>query len=449
VDIFREMSLTTSEPEPLDLSFKPLDLSVKRGISISDQINGVDHFPLDKDKVAADNANATSKNKEIDVEAWDDSLWRVKTILKVAEILEDWQTEYSEVTSNPWRCEIEVNEKDSEEEMGYTICESGTIEKDLNSISDGVADDSELFMFLDPPVDECRSDIGRSIFNKPIELVASEQSQDFTRSTKVESSTLNEHITDLSSSAIQEKFSDFSSSIIEGHNIEVPLVVQDQAHTSPKRKLENFNSNNDKSESVPIVKRWRCDLPEGESVDIIEELTQVSDSEEGSDVVVLPVSDETSCMILEDDRSILCDSDLQMFPPSDLSKDSSDNKSDSNKDSFVNHSSSVTDVTEVLMEVGLETSVVNTWGNTTGPDGADESMEMKIDDTLEFNQALNDKEVDDRSTPRDVLEIIPDLDFMDGLEILTEGVAELEAKSKVEPNNNVDDFLSDLLINLP
>jgi len=322
-------------------------------------------------------------------------------------------------------------------------------------------------VFLDPPVDECQADItaGRDTFNKKVDSVASEPSLDFCNSTTDVSSTV-EQTTELSSaclqepttdSAPQEQNTDLSSSALGEQTTEVSLVAQEQHQGSLKRKLEHQGLQSDlwsngESDPVPSVKRWRCELQEdgeGESVDLRDELRQVSDSEEGSDVIELPVVDEDSCLVLEDNRSILCDSDLQMFPPSDLKKDSSENPSDKiSFDEF--NSTSVADVTEVLMEIGLETPVVNNWGLNISPDGAQETTEMRTDDDhVEFDRALYDKEVDDRSTPRDVLEIIPDLDFMDGLEILTEELAELEAKSKVEPNNNVDDFLSDLLINLP
>ena len=146
------MAHLNSQEVALDLSCVPIDLSGKPSWpSISEHIDGVKHFSfLD---LIANEATETNNNCGIDVEAWDDSLLNVTSILKLAEIRQDWVTdkESSEDESVPWRFSVVES---SEQDIGLcsdTLRESVISEfNDVSASRLGIAESSEFYVFHDP-----------------------------------------------------------------------------------------------------------------------------------------------------------------------------------------------------------------------------------------------------------------------------------------------------------
>jgi len=373
-------SLGGQDSQPLDLSYSPLDLSVKRPISISEQINGVAHFSFALDKVAKD---ATDKeNCDIDVEAWDDSLWNAKSVIKLAEILEDWKSDEEtnpEEDTAPWRCKVSVEA--TEEDMG--VIQGEVIGDDVfNNILDlnGISESSDFFVFGDPTEFESESQD-----NRDSDTVTA---GDDDTSDKVDAAA--------------------SVSNGDGQEAEAPAtegLTNDKytvSETSTRKRV--FDKSlldcwlNDNMEYTVSDKRWRFEfrdeLNEFDDLDVMpcdEAMIEVSDCEEGSDIVELPIVDSAvdSDIHVEDSRSILQDSDLQIFPAE-----------------------------EVLEEADQETDIQDIF----------EAAVTMVNESGEPIDSLDSLMLSD--TDLDVEEL-------------------LKANLKAEPNNNSDDFLSDLLIDLP
>ena len=375
LDIFRGMANLGSESEALDLSFKPLDLCVKRPISISEQINGVAHFSFALDKLDTDATQREDINS-VDVEVWDDSLWNVKSVIQLAEIVDDWKSEESnsEDESGPWRCKIVVEDK--KKDLGYDITRESTGDSDLDNlycVENAIGDTSEFFVFSNPthPAEAQHDMTGFTVTNSYVSDV----------SVAAESETL------LVPSATDVAF------------------VEEYCPAAVVRKRGFDQSlldcwSNDDLEYANSAKRWRFD--HGDELDEVlsdeigpcdEIMVEVSDCEEGSDIVELPVVEDhvdylDSVSFVEDCRSILYDSDLQIFPS--------------------------------------EESI------------AESRPPIPMSDTSNFVVAINNED----SVKSDSL-LVPETNHK-----LKMGEV-LETKSKVEPNNNSDDFLSNLLVDLP
>jgi len=366
-------SLGGQDNQPLDLSCCPLDLSVKKPlISITEHINGVAHFSFALDNVAND---ATDKEIcDIDVEAWDDSLWNAKSVIKLAEILEDWKSDEEEDTA-PWRCKVSVEA--TEADMGLIQGEViGDDTLDLN----GISESSDFFVFCDPIDFESES---QDVRDSDIEVAADDDISD-----KV----------DIGATATMAEVK-LSEESTEGP----PHDKYTVSEPSPRKRV--FDKSlldcwlNDNMEYTISDKRWRFEfrdeLNEFEDLDAMapcdEAMIEVSDCEEGSDIVELPIVDSAvySDIHEEDCRSILQDSDLQIFPAE-----------------------------EVLEEPEQETNIL---------------------ETFEAAVAM----VNESGAPIDSLDslMLSDTD-LDVEELL-------KANFKVEPNNNSDDCLSNLLIDLP
>jgi len=374
-----------SEDNPLDLSFRPLDLSVKRPISISEQINGVAHFSFALDNVAKD---ATYKeNCDIDVEAWDDSLWNVNSVLKLAEILEDWKSDEetnSEDDTVPWRCRVSVE----------------AIEKDMGFIQGEVIGDNDSNNFIDfKGISESRDFF---VFRDPSEF-ESESQEDID--------------SDMGAAA-----DDYNCDRMEAGETAPVVGVEEESEppreapptdkytvAEPSTRKRVFDKSlldcwlNDNLEYTISDKRWRFELcDELNDLNVMmacdEAMIEVSDCEEGSDIVELPVVDSVvdSDSHVEDCRSILQDVDLQIFPPEEV----------------------LEELEKVLGEPDQETD---------------------IQETFEAAVAM----VNESGLPIDSLDslMLSDTD-LDVEELL-------KVNRKVEPNNNSDDFLSNLLIDLP
>jgi len=164
---------------------------------------------------------------------------------------------------------------------------------------------------------------------------------------------------------------------------------------------------NDNLEYTNCDRSWRFDIKykvdEFEDVDD-EPMIEVSDSEEGTDIVELPVvetaSDSGNAADEHDSRSILCDNDLQIFPTGIL-----------------------------LAEICPEEAVTNMFD--------DNQVNELGTDITEVNSTF----VNESGILSDSLEplMLSDADF------------DLDELLKTEPNNNsdCDGFISDLLIDLP
>jgi len=368
----------------LDLSSTALDLSFERPISISEQINGVAHFSFAIDKVAK--GAQIKENREIDVEAWDDSLWNVKSVIALAEILADWDSD--EEDSGPWRCNYFVYDKPADT-MGYDISVEGVDgDCDLSTCDIGdnaIADTSEFFVFSDPP-----------IINTP-ELLP-ENAVDVTETAgdfSVESQVTEDEV-------YKAVVSD-SEPVLTSHHSEADIssqVEESSKRTFDKTLLECW-FNNDLEFRNDGAKRWRYDINDeldsdienlSADIDPFDEIMEVSDCEEGSDIVELPVVDEfedgsVSVSIADDYRSILHDSDLQLFPM---------------------------ELDKVFDEVvpGIESTLISVTEAARESDLSSKEMQLA-----------------QISDPSEGLETIDSM--------------------KVEPNNNEDDFLGGLLVDLP
>lgn len=368
-----------SEDSPLDLSFRPLDLSVKRPISISEQINGVAHFSFALDKVAED---ATDKEiSDIDVEAWDDSLWNVKSVLKLAEILEDWKTDEetnSEDDIGPWRCKVSA-EDNKETTMGYTLGEAiGDCASDNILNVSAVAEMSDFFVFPDP------TGIDPEPGDDSANLIVTESFDD------------NRHVTDTRVADEIGATDAFRANLSVVKPCAVPLVRKRGFDQS----LLDCWSNNELEYAISS-KRWRFDLRDelddlGVDMQLYDDvMIEVSDCEEGSDIVELPVVEDNvddDSLLAEDCRSILHDSDLQIFPPDEILEE-----------------------TELeIVEDSLEAAIP-----------MENSFEAVI--PIETDVTLDSLMLSD--TDLDIDEL-------------------LKTSLKVEPNNNSDDFFSNLLIDL-
>lgn len=373
-----------SEDSPLDLSFRPLDLSVKRPISISEQINGVAHFSFALDNVAKD---ATDKeNCDIDVEAWDDSLWNAKSVIKLAEILEDWKSDDEtnpEDDIAPWRCKVSVEA--TEKDMGFI---QGEVigDSELNNVLDlnGISESSDFFVFRDPTEFDSES---QDDIDSDMVAAADDDIRDRT---------------EAGAAAVTVSGVDVEE---ESEPPKECLPIDKYTVAEPSTRKRGFDKSlldcwlNDNLEYTISDKRWRFELRdelnEFDDFDVMmpcdEAMIEVSDCEEGSDIVELPIVDSVvdSDSHVEDCRSILQDSDLQIFPPE-----------------------------EVLEE--------------PEPD-------IDIQETFEAAVTM----VNESGLPIDSLDslMLSDTD-LDIEELLI-------VNRKVEPNNNSDDFLSNLLIDLP
>jgi len=342
------------------------------------------------DNVAKD---ATDKeNCDIDVEAWDDSLWNVNSVLKLAEILEDWKSDEetnSEDDTVPWRCRVSVEA--TEKDMGFI---QGEVigDNESNNLSDfnGISESSDFFVFRDPTEFES-------------------ESQD-----------------DIDSDMMAAANDDNRDSMEAGAAATVPGVgVEEESEppreapatdkytvAEPSTRKRVFDKSlldcwlNDNLEYTISDKRWRFELRdelnEFDDLSVMmacdEAMIEVSDCEEGSDIVELPIVDSVvdSDNRVEDCRSILQDVDLQIFPPE-----------------------------EVLEE----------------PEEVLEEPEQGTDMQETFEAAV--AMVNESGLPIDSLDshMLSDSD-LDVEELL-------KVNRKVEPNNNSDDFLSNLLIDLP
>jgi len=400
----------------LDLSCAPLDLSVKRRpISISEHINGVAHFSF-LDKVAS--KNATERDiYQIDVEAWDDSLWNVKSVLQLAEIREDWKTDEDTDSEDiaPWRCKVSV---EATETMGFISRETirdNDIDNSLNS-GCGISENSDFFVFSDPPLSDTASrrdmDTVTSGGHGECVILSATEASDISRM-EAESVSLGGDHGKVAGAGKVTEVSGVESVSPSGDGDEVMSRVSDfggvksgssgviSAPFSRKRVFDHSLLdcwlNNDLEYTIGD-KRWRFDL-QGEinevediGVDMPcdEAMIEVSDCEEGSDIVELPVveSNVESDSAIEDGRSILHDSDLQIFPAEEMKEPEEE-----------------TDFEETF-------EAVITMGNESGVP-FDSLEPLMLSDT--------DLDVDEL----------------------------LKANLKVEPNNNSDELFANLLIDLP
>ena len=404
------MAHLSSQEVALDLSCAPIDLSVKRSltsISISEHINGVDHFSF-LDQVAHA-ATEIDNDCGIDVEAWDDSLFNVTSLLKLAEIRQDWVTdeESSEDESVPWRFSVFES---SEQDIGLcsdTLRES--VINEFNNISasgQGIAESSEFYVFSDPP----EKDLGPEVTVTGIREVGCEEQSPATNSQL-------ELLTHIGCSKQAN-----SASIIshcEGNDGEAvsTSVVSDitgtEQHQPVKAKKRKFDVSlldcwsNDNPEYTNCNRRWRFEirdqLNEFEDADD-EPMIEVSDSEEGSDIVELPVV-ESECDYYSDKdeqdcRSILCDNDLQIFPSGIL-----------------------------VAETRAEEAATNIFDDNLVKEFCTNST--KVNSTLGNDSGILSNSLEPL--------MLSDSDF------------DLDELLKAEPNNNIDsdDFFSDLLIDLP
>jgi len=455
------MALSTEEVA-LDLSCAPLDLSVKPSItpiSISEHINGVEHFSF-LDTVAN---KATHKDTcQIDIEAWHDSLWNVSGLLKLEEIRDDWRSE-DEATNDdyvPWRCS--VNEP-IENNMGHNFELVSADDLDqIQSIGSGISNSSEFFVFGKPLEDtfETVSDVdkeprtslaGVKVVTSDQSLAATSELEEFSSppfrfgSQSVSLLSLTKSLEKVKCQAasadipatmtvprevegIRSMESQHTGAIepVAGHQSVLTELSSSQTISTLQQdscsKKQNLNDllncwSNDDPEYTICLKRWRVDI-KGEmnefencinELPCDEPMIQVSDSEEGDDIVELPIieneSDEKTGCDDQDTRSILHDNELQLFSTRVLvAQTGSAQESQSNAATSISES-----------------------GNTQ----INESDKAKV----EVESAL----MHESGILSDSLEplMLSDTDF------------DLDELFKVEPNNNCDDFLSDLLIDLP
>ena len=91
----------------LDLSCAPLDLSLKRVKSNTQQFNGTANFSFCRKRAAY--AVSKAAGDVPDVLEWNDSLLRISSVIKLSEILDDWATdEETDIERVPWRFKVPV-----------------------------------------------------------------------------------------------------------------------------------------------------------------------------------------------------------------------------------------------------------------------------------------------------------------------------------------------------
>jgi len=408
------MAHISTQEVALDLSCVPIDLSVNRtltSISISEHINGVEHFSF-LDQVAKE-ATETD-NCGIDVEAWDDSLLNVTSVFKLAEIRKDWVTEdeSSEDESVPWRFTT-IEPSELSRGLGSDTFRESVI-NEFSSISasgPGISESREFYVFNDPHGEKDLEpevlvtgfrDVGVGCVeqspatNSELEISANKGwsvSEPATSVSIISPCDISDSRT-VSTCAISFKM---------GTDESQPVVAK-------KRKFDISLLDcwsNDNLEYTNCDRRWRFDIKyrinEFEDVDD-EPMIEVSDSEEGTDIVELPVV-ETECdygnaVDEQDSRSILCDHELQIFPTGIM-----------------------------LAEICPEEAAINMF---------DDNQENELlTDITEVNSIF----VNESGILSDSLEplMLSDTDF------------DLDELLKAEPNNNgdCDGFISDLLIDLP
>jgi len=353
-------------------------------------------------------------NCGIDVEAWDDSLLNVTSVVKLAEIRQDWGTEdeSSEDESVPWRfTTIEPSEL-SRGLSSDTFSESAINEFSCISASGpGISESSEFYVFNDPHEEkDLDPGVGVTVV-RDVDCVE-------------QSPSTNSELEILANNGLSVPEPATSVSIISPCDISDSRTVStcamsfmmgaDESKPQPvaakKRKFDISLLDcwsNDNLEYTNCDRRWRFDIKyqidEFEDVDD-EPMIEVSDSEEGTDIVELPVVeteiDYRNAVDEQDSRSILCDHDLQIFPTGIM-----------------------------LAEICSEEAAINMF---------DDSQDTElVTDITEVNSIL----VNESSILSDSLEplMLSDTDF------------DIDELLKAEPNNNgdSDSFISDLLIDLP
>jgi len=457
----------STEEVALDLSCAPLDLSVKPSItpiSISEHINGVEHFSfLD---TVANKATHKDTTCQIDVEAWHDSLWNVSSVLKLEEVRDDWRSEDEASNDDcvPWRCcnVIEPIENNMGHNFAFRELVSDDDSDQIPTTGSGISNSNEFFVFSEPLEDtfETVSDVneepGTSLAR--VKVITSDQSlaancelEEFSSPTfKCGSQSVSllrltkslEKVKCQAASAdipatmtgprevegIRSMGSQHTGAIepVAGHQSVLTELSSSQTISTLQRnscsKEQNMNDllncwSNDDPEYTICHKRWRVDI-KGEmnefencinELPCDEPMIEVSDSEEGDDIVELPIieneSDEKTGCDDQDTRSILHDNELQLFSSRIMVAQTGSAQE--------SHSNAATSILES--------------GNTQ----LNESDKAKV----EVESAL----MHESSILSDSLEplMLSDTDF------------DLDELFKVESNNNCDDFLSDLLIDLP
>jgi len=406
------MAHISTQEVALDLSCVPIDLSVNRtltSISISEHINGVEHFSF-LDQVAKE-ATEIDNNCGIDVEAWDDSLWNVTSVLKLAEIRRDWGTddESSEDECVPWRFKtIEPSEQDR---WHSSDTSRESVINELSSISasgPGISESSEFYVFSDPHEEKD--------FDPEVTVTGErgvgcdEQSTAVISELEILASNGWSVPEPATSVSIISQCDVIDSPAVSTGATSVMIEEEIQPVSTKKRKFDISLLDcwfNDNLEYTNCDRSWRFDIKykvdEFEDVDD-EPMIEVSDSEEGTDIVELPVvetaSDSGNAADEHDSRSILCDNDLQIFPTGIL-----------------------------LAEICPEEAVTNMFD--------DNQVNELGTDITEVNSTF----VNESGILSDSLEplMLSDADF------------DLDELLKTEPNNNsdCDGFISDLLIDLP
>jgi len=306
-------------------------------------------------------AYAVSKAAEDvpDVLEWNDSLLRISSVIKLSEILDDWATdEETDIERVPWRFKVPVepvrNYSDFYEHSENLLNNDNTY---LNSLYEdkGISESAEFYVFgntyvtdtNDYNVLEDLSDITQHDLDS-IPVVIAGHSESAVTSEVIGEVNLDvaeilsrsPTITlDETSSVCREnnQTADNSKLILSSNSgdckskplVQVdPLCIANSEKRSSKRKvsstsfkeskkrkkdLENSWSNN-KREYTLKAKNWRVISNHDEFVDYGSDNTflEVSDSEEGADILELPVVEEEE-PFEEDVRSILFDPDFQVF----------------------------------------------------------------------------------------------------------------------------------------
>eukprot|EP00092_Neocalanus_flemingeri_P024740 GFUD01026829.1.p1 GENE.GFUD01026829.1~~GFUD01026829.1.p1 ORF type:complete len:303 (-),score=65.31 GFUD01026829.1:95-1003(-) len=298
----------------------------------------------------------------------------------------------------------------SEENMDYCITEDATGDSDfdnqVHSVDNAVADTSDFFVFPDPTDPESQLDDAHLV----TVTESDEDISNVTRDPGLDN-------VDADSEGLSGT-SNTSLSVVEPCT--VALV---RKRTFDQSLLDCWS--NDDLEYTNSVKRWRFNpSDEQDEMEGDETMIEVSDCDEGSDIVELPVVEDheaegESVSLAEDCRSILLDSDLQIFPLERM-------------------------ITEIGMSMSPLPNLVNSLDSVVTTLQFTDAQSECIEDNDAKSESVEDTEAEDTEAKSDLLvsDVNPSREIGEVLELTA-------VKWKVEPNNFADDLLSNLLIDLP
>jgi len=291
---------------------------------------------------------------------WNDSLLRISSVIKLSEILDDWATdEDTDINRVPWRFKVPVellkNNSDSYENSENLLDNDNNTYLNSFNGDKGISESAEFYVFgntyvtdtndydvLEDLIDITQQDLdgipvviaGHSESAVTSEVIGEVQLDDVKTLSQSPTITLDETSSVCRENNLSEDNNKLLLSLNSGYSnlksiVQVnPLCSSNSEKRASKRKvnstpskqskkrkkdLENLWTNN-KREYTLKAKNWRVISNHEEFVDDGSDNTflEVSDSEEGADILELPVVEEEE-PFEEDMRSILLDPEFQVF----------------------------------------------------------------------------------------------------------------------------------------